>query len=405
MSEHDGYRLSVRFGEEILARGHTAIPNLVLNYYVPLGLTGPELLFTIHVWQHWWSDRDPYPSLRTIATRMGISVRQAKRYVESLESKGFLRVVERFLPDGSQTTNEFDYSPLIRAVVKAARADGALDPGAAPAIVRRTRSRPVPGDTSVTPSRDAAVTPGHGGAVTPASAMPATGPRSAMSPKEDPVHGNPVQRDGEETTAGTTSDQETLAELLDLFVTVADREATPAELDALALALAYAAPRARLATPPARGVEWVAAALAELSQEEGVSISAAGMHRIMERYAAAEHETAPVPPPTARTSGGVGRRTRQPTTAQSAAGDAASAGLAHVWHATLDDLREQMVPANFSRWLARTQLISQSAGEAIVGVPDHVSAEQLARRFDPLVRRALADACGQAVTVRYEVLA
>src|SRR6185312_13720913 len=56
MSEHDGYRLSVRFGEEILARGHTAIPNLVLNYYVPLGLTGPELLFTIHVWQHWWSD-------------------------------------------------------------------------------------------------------------------------------------------------------------------------------------------------------------------------------------------------------------------------------------------------------------------------------------------------------------
>jgi hypothetical protein len=399
MSEHDGYRLSVRFGEEILARGHTAIPNLVLNYYVPLGLTGPELLFTIHVWQHWWSDRDPYPSLRTIASRMGISVRQAKRYVESLESKGFLRVVERFLPDGSQTTNEFDYSPLIHAVVKAARADGALDPSAAPAIVRRTRSRLTPGDGSVTPPPDTAVTPGNGDAVTPPSAMPATGPRSATSPKEDPVHGNTVQIDGGQTAGEMTSDEETLAELLDLFVTVADRQATPAELDALALALAYAAPRALMATPPASGVEWVAAALAELSQEEGAPINATGLHHILERYAAAEHETVPAPPPPVVRAGGK-RQTRQP-----AARDDASVGLVHVWHATLDDLREQMVPANFSRWLARTQLISQSAGEAIVGVPDHVSAEQLARRFDPLVRRALADACGQAVTVRYEVLA
>lgn len=403
MSEHDGYRLSVRFGEEILARGHTAIPNLVLNYYVPLGLTGPELLFTIHVWQHWWSDRDPYPSLRTIASRMGISVRQAKRYVESLESKGFLRVVERFLPDGSQTTNEFDYSPLIHAVVKAARADGALDPGAAPAILRRTRSRLAPGDGSVIPSHDTAVTPGNGAAVTPTGAMPATGPRSSMSPKEDPVHGDSVQIDREETASGTTSDQETMAELLDLFVTVADREATPTELDALAQALTYAAPRALQATPPASGVEWVAAALTELAQEEGEPVSATGLHRILEGYAAAEQETAPTPT-AARPSGGAEKRTRQPA-AQPAAGGAASAGLVHVWHATLDDLREQMVPANFSRWLARTQLISQSAGEAIVGVPDHVSAEQLARRFDPLVRRALADACGQAVTVRYEVLA
>ncbi|MGI8912767.1 MAG: helix-turn-helix domain-containing protein [Chloroflexota bacterium] len=396
MSEHDGYRLSVRFGEEILARGHTAIPNLVLNYYVPLGLTGSELLFTIHVWQHWWSDRDPYPSLRTIATRMGISLRQAKRYVESLEHKGFLRVVERFLPDGSQTTNEFDYSPLIRAVVDAARAGGALDPSAAPAIVRRSRSRLTPGDGSVTPPPDTTVTPTDAGVVTPAGAMPATAPRSATSPKEDAVHAHAVQTDG-----GTAGNEEPLAELLDLFVTVADRVATAEEHLVLAQSLADAAPLAARATPPASGEEWVAAALVELAEQNG-AVDLADLAGVLARFAAVDI----VPPPAAPMPRSKAAPVRQATSpVHRPVPESAPVGLVGVWHATLDDLREQIVPANFSRWLARTRLVSQSAGQAVVGVPDQVSAEQLARRFDPIVRRALADACGEAVTVRYEVLA
>jgi chromosomal replication initiation ATPase DnaA len=78
--------------------------------------------------------------------------------------------------------------------------------------------------------------------------------------------------------------------------------------------------------------------------------------------------------------------------------------LEKLWHTTLADLAEQMVPTNFTRWLARTSLLGHEAGVAVVGVPDRASAEQLARRFDPLVRRALADACGEAVAVRYEVV-
>jgi len=75
-----------------------------------------------------------------------------------------------------------------------------------------------------------------------------------------------------------------------------------------------------------------------------------------------------------------------------------------IWQIVLADLAEQMVLANFTRWVARTALLSHEAGAAVVGVPDQVSAEQLAKRFDPLVRRALADACGETVTVRYEVV-
>ena len=83
---------------------------------------------------------------------------------------------------------------------------------------------------------------------------------------------------------------------------------------------------------------------------------------------------------------------------------ASTPALRSVWQATLDDLAEQIVPTNYQRWLARTSLISHEAGAAVVGVPDQVSAEQLAKRFDPLVRRALADACGETVTVQYQVI-
>jgi biotin operon repressor len=78
--------------------------------------------------------------------------------------------------------------------------------------------------------------------------------------------------------------------------------------------------------------------------------------------------------------------------------------LQKLWQMTLTDLAEQMVPTNYQRWLARTSLLSHAAGAAVVGVPDQISAEQLAKRFDPLVRRALADACGEAVTVQYQVI-
>lgn len=369
MSEHESYRLSVRFGEEILARGHTAIPNLVLNYYDRLGVSGPEILFTIHVWQHWWSDRDPYPALRTIASRMGISPRQAKRYVESLEAKGLLRVVERFLPDGSQTTNEFDYSPLIHAVVAAARADGALEPGAAPAVTRRPRQRSAPGDISDTPADVNAVTAPLASVVTPAPGAGATGPWSAPSPKEDRTSKDASQPDGEVPSGPTTEDERAL---LDLFREASGRPADPAERALLRSLLAAYAPLAAQANPPALAAEWVAAALVE-ALETGAPLSAASLRPILDRFSAPPRPAGPA--------------------------------LTTIWETALADLREQILPTNFARWLSRARLLGRAAGEAVVGVPDRVSAEQLARRFDALVRQALSDACGEPVTVRYEVVA
>jgi hypothetical protein len=115
------YQIAVRFGDEILQAGFTSTPNLVLNHYAQLGISPAEMMFTIHVWQYWWNEREPYPSLKSIATKMNVSWRQVHNYASGLRKKGYLVVKQRSQPGRGQITSEYDFSPLIRAVVSLAK--------------------------------------------------------------------------------------------------------------------------------------------------------------------------------------------------------------------------------------------------------------------------------------------
>jgi len=116
------YQITVRFGNEILQAGFTAVPNLVLDHYGILGITSAEMMFIIHIWQYWWTEKNPYPSLQAIADRMATSRRQVRRYTESLKEKGLLRVNERRQPGYGQVTSEYDFASLIEQVLLLASA-------------------------------------------------------------------------------------------------------------------------------------------------------------------------------------------------------------------------------------------------------------------------------------------
>lgn len=107
------YKLTIRFGDEILQAGFTSVPNLFLRYQARLNINAAELNFILQVWYHWWSDQDPYPSLATIGMRMGLSRRQVRRYSESLRDKGLLIVRERTTQGHGQVTSEYDFTPLL----------------------------------------------------------------------------------------------------------------------------------------------------------------------------------------------------------------------------------------------------------------------------------------------------
>ena len=148
--------ISVRFGDELLQSGFTAVPNLVLSNYAALGMSSAEMLFTIQIWYHWWSKHDPHPSLKTIAGRMGVSRRQARTYAQSLRRKKLLIVRERYSENSGQTTSEYDFTPLLEEVRR--HAGGVQEP-----------QRPPRKDSS------------EGGRKNPSGT-----PRNNPSPEEDP---------------------------------------------------------------------------------------------------------------------------------------------------------------------------------------------------------------------------
>src|SRR5215217_2204273 len=159
-----GYKLAVRFGDEILQAGFTTVPNLLLRYQAKLDISSAELNFTLQVWYHWWDQKDPYPALGTIAERMGQSRRQIRRYSEALREKGYLVVRERRANGLGQLTSEYDFSPLLDQLRDLFRQEEAGQ-------VRDGRS-----NLSAPPRTD--LTEGGRTDLT-------EGPRSSMTPEED----------------------------------------------------------------------------------------------------------------------------------------------------------------------------------------------------------------------------
>src|SRR5262245_41612717 len=117
------YKITVRFGVELLEDGHTAVPNLVLNHYAKLGVSRAEMMFTTHIWQYWWTEKQPYPSLQSVADKMQVSRRQVRNYAQSLKAKGLLQVHERYAPGLGQVTSEYDFSTLFARILEVARAN------------------------------------------------------------------------------------------------------------------------------------------------------------------------------------------------------------------------------------------------------------------------------------------
>ena len=79
--------------EEIFARGYLTVPSIFLRVYArlkPKPLTTGEALFILHLMDFKWGAASPFPGYKTLAKRMGISDKMARRYARSLEEKGFL---------------------------------------------------------------------------------------------------------------------------------------------------------------------------------------------------------------------------------------------------------------------------------------------------------------------------
>lgn len=104
--------LVTRWGGDkaVMHEGFVAVPTAFLKYLATLGgfgLTPAEALFVLEIMAFKWDAGAPFPSYKTLATRMGVSPAYVRKLARNLEEKKFIRRVER-----TGTTNKFELQPL-----------------------------------------------------------------------------------------------------------------------------------------------------------------------------------------------------------------------------------------------------------------------------------------------------
>lgn len=115
-----------KWGNAVAGRGFAQVPNylLIVNQFLEeeKRLSPSELLILIQLVGAWW-DKDimPFPSLKTLAARTGISDRQAQRAVSRLEALGLIKRVKR-KEGGLISSNAYDLSPLVEFLGEVAKA-------------------------------------------------------------------------------------------------------------------------------------------------------------------------------------------------------------------------------------------------------------------------------------------
>lgn len=103
-----------KWPDAVLSRGYSMIPAILLWGQAKMGLKPDELNVLLQLISHWWSaDHDPHPAKDTIARRMGKDARTVQRHLTTLETKGFIKRVQRFKRHKGQDSNGYDLSGLI----------------------------------------------------------------------------------------------------------------------------------------------------------------------------------------------------------------------------------------------------------------------------------------------------
>jgi DNA-binding MarR family transcriptional regulator len=109
------YLFAKKWAAELESDGHAQISTFFLENYhrlKPYSLTHGEAMFVVHLMQHKWGEEAPYPSYKTIAKRMGVSDKTARRLAKSLEEKKYL-----FREFREANTNRFHLTKLMAALI------------------------------------------------------------------------------------------------------------------------------------------------------------------------------------------------------------------------------------------------------------------------------------------------
>ncbi|MHB1126385.1 MAG: DnaD domain-containing protein [Bacillota bacterium] len=110
---------TVEFGMDMLLAGQAVIPELLLRYYVRLGLSDMEMMVMIHLIRLRQVDHDVYPSLEKISRYMTTDQAALKAIIAGLIEKKMLSVVAKHDMDTGRLLNEYSFRCLLIKLAEA----------------------------------------------------------------------------------------------------------------------------------------------------------------------------------------------------------------------------------------------------------------------------------------------
>ena len=130
-----------KWGDDFFAsRGFIQFPAAILEY---LGswLRANDIRIILALLYFKYDQRNPYPSVATLAAMLGITPRAVQKTLHSLQEGGWIKIYAAHDPSGRQIANEIDFRPL-RDQVNKMRRQGPPDW----ALGRIAYQRPLPYD-------------------------------------------------------------------------------------------------------------------------------------------------------------------------------------------------------------------------------------------------------------------
>jgi len=129
-----------RWGEKALSKGVTAIPTAFLLHAARSGLNHAQQVLLIHLVSYWWqASRDPFPSLKELKNRTGMSEKTISKHLKALEEKKWLGRKRRY-----NNSYRYDLDRLSRRVAYLASDEGANEQQAPPERIANPLHPPAP---------------------------------------------------------------------------------------------------------------------------------------------------------------------------------------------------------------------------------------------------------------------
>lgn len=113
------WSFQTKWSKDVAKLGFTAVPNALLIYTTKLKLKPTEFIVLVNIDSFRWDAySEPWPSVETLAKRVGVSTKTVIRAITSLEEKGCISRIKR-----RNISNKYDFEPLKAKLLRYVRAD------------------------------------------------------------------------------------------------------------------------------------------------------------------------------------------------------------------------------------------------------------------------------------------